>query len=227
MKRKFALPIAVALILHAALLFGFGGTPEAVQRGDILVSYGSIDEMPTTIEMVDFPEPLESAVGEDPAEEIKGDPDAQNVSLPDFPRPAPDKSFTIPVEPFEAVSHERMTQIKSGIRGALDGAVDGVFRTGDSITSGMLDSSPRVIVQTSPLYPGEAKIHGIEGRVLLGFMVDESGHVIAPYVINRTDRRFEEAALRAVSKWRFEPGRRHGRVVRFRMAVPMIFSLND
>ncbi|MBE36925.1 MAG: hypothetical protein CMI16_15450 [Opitutaceae bacterium] len=48
----------------------------------------------------------------------------------------------------------------------------------------------------------------------------------APYLINRTDRRFEEAALRAVSKWRFEPGRRHGRVVQFRMAVPIIFRLN-
>ncbi len=98
------------------------------------------------------------------------------MSLLDFTQPVPHKSFTIPVERFEAVSHQKMTQIKSGIRGLIDGAVEGVFRTGSLITSGMLDSSPRAIVQTSPIYPGEAKIHGIEGRVFLGFTVDEAGH---------------------------------------------------
>ena len=33
--------------------------------------------------------------------------------------------------------------------------------------------------------------------------------------------------LRAVAKWRFEPGRRHGQIVRFRMVVPIHFSLNE
>ena len=133
----------------------------------------------------------------------------------------------MPVEPFEAVMHRDALRINPGILGEVDGDPEGVFRKGAPISTGMLDSSPRAIVQTLPLYPGEAKIHGVEGRVLLGFTVDEAGRVISPYVIDRTDRQFEEAALRAVAQWRFEPGRRHGRVVRFRMAVPIIFSLND
>ncbi len=227
MKRKFALPIAVALILHAALWFGFGSTPEAVARGELTGCLGGIDDMPTTIEIVDFPQLVESPVGADSKAEVQGDPDAQNVSLPDFLQPVPTDYFTIPVEPFEAISHEKMTRIKSGIRGAIDGVEGGDFRTGSPISSSILDSSPRAIVQTSPRYPGEAKIQGIEGLVLVGFTVDEAGQVNSPYVINSTDRRFEEEAVRAVSHWRFEPGRRLGRVVRFRMAVPIVFSLND
>jgi outer membrane biosynthesis protein TonB len=48
-----------------------------------------------------------------------------------------------------------------------------------------------------------------------------------PYVISRTDPLFEEAALRAVGHWRFAPGRHHGRVVRFKMAVPIVFRMNE
>ena len=193
MKIKFALPIAAALILHAALLFGFSGPPEAVQSGDAIGPHMIIDEIPTAIEIVDILELSESTVGDESSEQIQGDPDSQNIALPDFPRPEPPKSFTMPVEPFVAVSlTEAIIEIKSGLKGAIDGDLDGVFRKRGPITSGMLDSSLRAIVQPAPLYPDEATIHGIEGQVLLGFTVDETG-----------------------------------RVVRFRMAVPIIFSLND
>jgi hypothetical protein len=77
MNKKYALPIAAASVLHAALLFGFEGTPEAVQRGEILACLGFIDDMPTTIEIVDFPELVESSIGEKPTEQIQDDPDAK------------------------------------------------------------------------------------------------------------------------------------------------------
>ena len=48
-----------------------------------------------------------------------------------------------------------------------------------------------------------------------------------PRVVSSSDRVFEENALRAVAKWQFEPGRRNGQVVRFRMSVPIVFKLNE
>ena len=42
-----------------------------------------------------------------------------------------------------------------------------------------------------------------------------------------TDREFVEPALRAVRHWRFEPGRRDGKAVPFRMTIPIEFSLED
>jgi protein TonB len=57
------------------------------------------------------------------------------------------------------------------------------------------------------------------------FIVDEHGSVFDAHAVNTTDRVFNDAAVRAVSKWRFEPGTVHGEVVRFRMAVPVVFHL--
>lgn len=72
--------------------------------------------------------------------------------------------------------HEEKNRIKSGIGGVIEAERVGVFR-GRLMTSRMLDSSQGTLVQASPVYPGEAKIKGIEGLVLLGFTVDESGFV--------------------------------------------------
>jgi protein TonB len=90
-----------------------------------------------------------------------------------------------------------------------------------------LDNAPRTRFQAAPHYPLGAKTAGLTGEVLVEFIVDENGHVIDPHVRRSTDRVFEESTLRAVAKWQFEPGRRAGRIVRFRMAVPVVFNLND
>ena len=37
---------------------------------------------------------------------------------------------------------------------------------------------------------------------------------------------FDSATIRSVLKWRFEPGKRNGKIVRFRMAVPVVFKLD-
>ncbi len=63
--------------------------------------------------------------------------------------------------------------------------------------------------------------------MLVEFIVEETGRVLDPRVLDSTDRVFEEATLRAVAKWRFEPGTRDGRIVRFRMTVPGVFSLGE
>ncbi|MEO5961553.1 MAG: energy transducer TonB, partial [Opitutaceae bacterium] len=65
------------------------------------------------------------------------------------------------------------------------------------------------------------------GEVLVNFMVDEAGRVSEARVVRSSDSVFEEPTLRAVSKWRFEPGRVHGDLVRFRMSVPVVFSLKE
>ena len=55
------------------------------------------------------------------------------------------------------------------------------------------------------------------------FIVDERGRVVEPRVRNSTDPIFEKSALTAVKRWRFEPGKRNGKPVRFRMLVPITF----
>jgi protein TonB len=44
--------------------------------------------------------------------------------------------------------------------------------------------------------------------------------------VRSSSHAFEEPTLRAIAKWRFEPGRRGGQIVRFRMQVPVVFKLD-
>ncbi|MBI3885979.1 MAG: energy transducer TonB, partial [Opitutae bacterium] len=68
---------------------------------------------------------------------------------------------------------------------------------------------------------------GVEGTVVVEFTVDTQGTVVSATVRSATNREFEEATIRAVMRWRFEAGRREGRAVPFRMAVPLVFRLDD
>jgi protein TonB len=46
-------------------------------------------------------------------------------------------------------------------------------------------------------------------------------------IVSSNDSRFEAPTLSAISAWRFEPGRRNGRVVRFRMQIPVDYTLSE
>jgi protein TonB len=65
---------------------------------------------------------------------------------------------------------------------------------------------PRPITRESPAYPFGALTRGVEGSVLLEYTVDQRGRVMSPRVIEATPPGvFDRAALRALSRWRFEP----------------------
>jgi periplasmic protein TonB len=89
-----------------------------------------------------------------------------------------------------------------------------------------LDNTPRAVFQRPPSYPYQAKIDGLSGEVVVEFIVDYNGRVMNPHVVSSTHPAFEEPTLRAISQWRFEPGRRNGNTVRFRMRMPVEFHLD-
>ena len=83
------------------------------------------------------------------------------------------------------------------------------------------------IVQVQPLYPFDQAKKGYTGSAVIGFVVDQNGNVREPYVIRATNDDFAAAALAAVSRWKFQPGRKAGRPVNVRMAVPLTFDFTD
>ena len=83
-----------------------------------------------------------------------------------------------------------------------------------------LDQKPRAIYQVSPqMSPQLRKI--APGTVYIVFVVDQRGRVENPIVQTASDPAFEAAALAAVRQWKFEPGKRNGEPVKFRMRVPI------
>ena len=90
-----------------------------------------------------------------------------------------------------------------------------------------LDQIPVARIQQKPIYPYEMQREGMNGEVNVGFIVDVNGDVRDAYVINSTRREFDNAAVQAVSKWKFRPGRKGGRPVNTRMSVPVVFNIQE
>lgn len=94
--------------------------------------------------------------------------------------------------------------------------VDALFSLAD------LDQKPRVIYQPSPILTQEVRKKA-PGTVSVVFEVNQQGRVENPMVQRSSDPVFEKPALNAVKQWKFEPGKRNGQAVRFRMRVPFTF----
>jgi periplasmic protein TonB len=70
------------------------------------------------------------------------------------------------------------------------------------------------IVKVAPLYPESAAERGIEGYVLLEFTVTETGATSNPSVIESQPKGvFDEAAMKAVLKFKYKPRVENGRPV--------------
>ncbi|HVS19135.1 MAG TPA: energy transducer TonB [Planctomycetota bacterium] len=104
----------------------------------------------------------------------------------------------------------------------LSAALSGGNDLDELVSMADLDQRPRAIHQPSPqLGPDVRKAGG--GTVYILFVVDPNGRVESPIVQKQVHPALDKAALAAVKQWRFEPGRRNGDVVRFRMRVPITF----
>lgn len=90
-----------------------------------------------------------------------------------------------------------------------------------------LDTQPKPVLRKQPLYPAELKAGRISGDVVLSFVVDVDGSVKDMSVEKATDKAFGEAAIAAVSAWKFEPGIKNGAPVRCRLSQPLRFKLAD
>jgi RNA polymerase sigma factor (sigma-70 family) len=99
-------------------------------------------------------------------------------------------------------------------------------QSGQIFDISMLDQIPVARFQARPQYPFEMRRSQIGGEVVVGFEVDRNGDVQNAAAVRASRREFEAAAVQAVSKWKFKPGRKGGADVVTRMQVPIVFSLD-
>jgi len=76
-------------------------------------------------------------------------------------------------------------------------------------------------------YTPIAKRAGVEGRVFLQFIVSKDGVPENIRVTRGIGAGLDEAAVEAVSKVRFIPGRQRGEAVPVKMSLPILFKLDD
>jgi protein TonB len=218
MNTRFILPATFALTVLVFVLFGLSGkSPVVVPPPE---DAGKAAPAPTIGIEPDDPIPATDEIDPSSARDK-----AENAvtRLPEIPVVNPPPGvITIPVIP--AIRGDReATTIPIGwtIPRADKNASPEVSSLID------LDRVPRARLQLAPVYPPEMRKNRVEGTVVVDFLVDRAGNVYDAAVLSATTPGFEEAALRAVAKWKFEPGYRSGRRVRFRMSVPLVFRMAD
>lgn len=94
-----------------------------------------------------------------------------------------------------------------------------IFEIGD------LDQLPRPRRQMPPAFPPNALRMGLNGRVLLEFIITAEGRVINTKVVSSSDPIFESYAIDAVRNWVFTPGEKDGKKVNTRTRVPIPFNV--
>ena len=89
-------------------------------------------------------------------------------------------------------------------------------------TNALLDYMRR-----TQIYPDDARRKGIQGRVLVQFIIEEDGSITNPKVVKKVCPSLDAEAVRIISsmpKWK--PGKIDGKPCRVRFTVPINFRLN-
>ena len=83
-------------------------------------------------------------------------------------------------------------------------------------------------LQAKVKYPEIARKAGVEGRVIVQFVVDEHGNVRDTQVLRGVGAGLDEEATRVISEHaEFTPGRQDGKPAAVRLSIPIVFKLND
>jgi protein TonB len=216
MNKDLIVGIAVSLALHSSIIV-FSRKNVAPPR------FAQVKEESVQIEMPPLDEEKEEKVEElnnDPVENLIAPP-----SLTDVPTIVPVDAFTqtlTPPPPPGLQPSKGAITIPVNKPGANFGkGISNLFNIGD------LDQQPVARVRQAPTYPYDMRRAGINGTVVVEFIINTDGDVIQTQIVRSSHREFEMPALQAVQKWKFKPGRKGGRVVNVRASQLLEFNATE
>lgn len=119
---------------------------------------------------------------------------------------------------FSAPEAPQPAQVPAPTRSAIDADSAGAIRVGHGI------SEPKKIRDVRPIYPAIAQSAQVQGIVILEILVDTAGNV-ADAKILRSIPLLDQAAIDAVSQWKYMPTLLNGVPVSLVMTVTVNFTL--
>ncbi len=223
MRKDLIVGLIISVLIHTGILGGEDFYTRFFGRKAV-VKHVKVEE--EKVIQMDLPPPEPEK--EEEVQELNDEPVVNQLappSLVDMPTVVPVNAFTQPIQP----------PPPPGLTAAKGAITIAVVKPGTHLGQGMkdlfdvanLDQPPVPRVQVAPTFPFEMRRAGISGEVLVEFIVDSRGDVVAAQVIRSSQREFEQPALLAVEKWKFRPGRKGGRAVNTRVQQPITFNLND
>ena len=172
---------------------------------------------PVFVDYTEPPEPVEAVEPDvitlEPVAPINRDATPDKISRPEIIAPNP-------IGKIDSLYGRDIPIFKPGINARIP-------RISDVYNPRLVDQQPRVLRPVTPIYPYQATINGIEGRVVLRFIVDENGEVQNPEVLKaEPEGVFEEAALSAIIKYKFMPATIGKKKVKCIAVMPIGFKIN-
>ncbi len=220
MRRDLIIGILVSLAIHAGVAwlsetYGKPGPKKHV-----------VTEEAPTIQLMEMPklEPDEPPEKSDLSDEPQTPVDFAPPMQSDVPQIVQLDSFVQQVQPPPPEGlkpNVGVINIPQGRPGGFGGKGIEIF------DPSKLDQQPQARVQAKPLYPFEMRRAGITGEVLVEFIIDSNGDVRNPFAVRSSQREFEAAAIQAVLKWKFRPGKKGGRAVNTRVQQVIGFTLSE
>ena len=206
------------------------------------VLFAVADPLPKLPTMMAFvaPAPVPSPPPPPPPPAPKGVKPAQTSK----PVPTTGPTFTVPSEIPVGIQPESGIDLggEGGVVGGIEGGIPGGVLGG--ILGGMVNEAPpppppppakpkrvggeiqapALIHRVEPEYPGVAVAGKISGTVILEATVNEAGHVTDVSVL-RSIVVLDQAAMKAVKQWRYQPLVLNGKAEPFILVVTVTFTL--
>jgi protein TonB len=215
MRRDLIIGILCSILIHAGI--GFGGqinfhwtTKKKVVKEEAPVIQLEMPKMEP-----EPPEPTDSAEASSESASIAP------PSVADVPGVVDLNSFVQPVQPPPPPKGGITMTVPKATGKVATGGLTEVFDLKN------LDQAPVTRLTSQPVYPFEMKRQGIGAEVLVEFICDANGEVRDAHVLKSSNNTFDTAALDAIYKWKFRPGKKGGRAVNVRMQQPFDFSISD
>jgi len=107
----------------------------------------------------------------------------------------------------------------------MAGSISVVAQTGQPQYPGGLPAIEAFLTQQL-IYPEQAHKQGVEGRVVVSFMVNELGRVVSPRIIKSVHPALDSEAVRVVQLMpRWQPGTKDNQPIVAAVALPIVFEL--
>ena len=207
-----------------------------------VVLFSVPDTLPQVPSIMAFvaPAPVPSPPPPPPPPAVK----AAKAAQPSKPVPTTGPTFTVPIEIPVGIQPEPAFDPgdEGGVVGGVEGGIPGGVLGG--ILGGMVSeappppppapvkpkrvggelSAPALIRRVEPDYPGVAVAAKVSGTVILEATVNEAGAVTEVKIL-RSILLLDQAAIKAVKQWRYEPLMLNGQPVPFILVVTLTFTL--
>ena len=157
-------------------------------------------------------------------EKVEKEPEPEPEPEPNNPPPSPLERLgtSVGAGSFEIASPDFNADRMAGLEDDLIGDTRDVVMTDDSV-----DVPPKPAERAPMEYPAEARQKGVTGYVVVNLLINARGEVERVKVLeSEPGDTFEQVAVKAVRKWRFQPAEYQGEKVKVWAKQKIRFDLS-